>query len=163
MNILNCSRNLQAAVPIKPHRLKPAATHYFLITLSIFFFCQSKITASDFDQAGRCISLNSNWRFHLGEVYGANNPEFDDSGLPDGKAGWRQLNVPHDWSIEGEFSPENASCTGYLPGGIGWYRKEFNLPETYKSKYIEIQFDGVYQNAEVWINGHYLEKTIWFY
>lgn len=123
----------------------------YISILFILFFIQSEINASDFDQAGRCVSFNFDWRFYLGEVYGANNPEFNDSG-------WRQLNLPHDWSIEGKFSPENASCTGYLPGGIGWYRKEFNLPETYKNKNIEIQFDGVYQNAEVWINGHYLGK-----
>jgi beta-galactosidase len=123
----------------------------YLSIFFIFFFAQSKITASDFDQAGRCNPLNFNWRFHLGEAFGAYNPGFDDSE-------WRLLNVPHDWSIEGKFDSLNASCTGFLPGGIGWYRKEFNLPETYKSKQIEIQFDGVYQNSEVWINGHYLGK-----
>jgi beta-galactosidase len=68
------------------------------------------------------------------------------------------LNLPHDWSIEEKFDSQNASCTGYLPGGIGWYRKEFSLSETDKNKHVEIRFDGVYENSEVWINGHYLGK-----
>ena len=130
----------------------------YLSIFFILFFTQLKINAADFDQTVRCISMNFNWRFHLGDVHGADNPEFDDSNLPDGKAGWRKLNIPHDWSIEGKFDSQNVSCTGYLPGGIGWYRKEFTLPETDKNKYVEIQFDGVYQNSEVWINGHYLGK-----
>jgi len=73
---------------------------------------------------------------------------------------WRQLNLPHDWSIEGEFK-KDAPTTGqggYLPTGIGWYRKQFTLPASVRGKQIRIQFDGVYMNSEVWINGHYLGK-----
>lgn len=91
------------------------------------------------------------WRFHLGEVHGAQLSSFDDSE-------WRRLDVPHDWSVEGSFSEEYASGQGYLPGGIGWYRKTFRVPEEKRGNRIQILFDRVYQNSEVWINGEYLGK-----
>lgn len=122
-----------------------------LFIISMFFIFTLNLHAGDLNSGKRQSSFNFHWRFHLGDVTGAENPEFNDSD-------WRTLNVPHDWSIEGNFSPQNASGTGYLPGGIGWYRKEFILPETDKDKNIDIQFDAVYQNGEVWINGHYLGK-----
>jgi hypothetical protein len=74
------------------------------------------------------------------------------------EAGWRNIDLPHDWSIEGPFSKDNFSCTGYLPGGIGWYRKTFNIPARLKEKKTSICFDGVYDNSEIWINGQYLGK-----
>ena len=128
----------------------------FFIFLCLFI--QLHLSGQELKKSNRCLSMDFNWRFHLGVIFGANNPEFNDDDLPDGKAGWRLLNVPHDWSIEGKFDSLNASGTGYLPGGIGWYRKEFTLPETDNNKHVEIQFDGVYENSEVWINGHYLGK-----
>ena len=75
-----------------------------------------------------------------------------------GDASWRKLNLPHDWSIELGFSKDNAASPegGALPGGIGWYRKTFLLPEADKGKNISIEFDGVYQKSEVWINDHYM-------
>ena len=122
-----------------------------LLFVFIIFIFISNINAGNFNSNSRRSSFNFDWRFHLGDVIAAENPEFNDSD-------WRSLNVPHDWSIEGEFSSQNASGTGYLPGGIGWYRKDFILPETDKEKHIEIQFDAVYDNSEVWINGHFLGK-----
>ena len=123
----------------------------YLLLLSLLTLIQSNINAQDFEQNRRTASLDFNWRFHMGDIRGANNPEYNDSD-------WRMLNVPHDWSIEGKFDSMYSSGTGYLPGGIGWYRKEFNLPETDKNKHVEILFDGVYENSEVWINGNYLGK-----
>ena len=75
-----------------------------------------------------------------------------------GDASWRKLNLPHDWSIELGFSKDNPASPegGALPGGIGWYRKTFLLPEADKGKNISIEFDGVYQKSEVWINDHYM-------
>jgi beta-galactosidase len=94
------------------------------------------------------VSFNHDWRFRLG----------DDSP-------WRQLNLPHDWSIEGEFSEKAPAGTGggALPGGIGWYRKTFKIPAGARGKRIFIEFDGVYRNSEVWINGHYLGKRPYGY
>ena len=107
---------------------------------------------------GKTVSFNQQWRFHLGDVAGAQDAGFDDSQ-------WRQLDLPHDWSIEGEFSEQNPAGTGggALPGGLGWYRKTFAVPATAKGKLIFIEFDGVYRNSEVWLNGHYLGKRPYGY
>lgn len=69
---------------------------------------------------------------------------------------WRTVNLPHDWSIEGPFGPEYASGSGYAPGGIGWYRKGFRLDPAAKRRIVQIEFDGVYDHSEVWINGHFV-------
>jgi len=96
-------------------------------------------------------NFDDNWRFHLGEVKNGQNNNFKDSN-------WRELNLPHDWSIEGKFSKDNPAgfSGGALPGGIGWYRKSFTLPESEKDNLFFINFDGVYRDSKVWINGHYL-------
>ena len=98
-------------------------------------------------------SFNDNWKFSLGESAHAHEPAFADKA-------WRTLDVPHDWSVEGKFDEKNPSGVGggALPGGIGWYRKSFILSEKEKAKKVFIQFDGVYRNSEVWINGHSLGK-----
>jgi beta-galactosidase len=97
--------------------------------------------------------MDHNWRFFLGDDKGASESAYND-------AGWRLLDVPHDWSIEGKFSKDapTAGGGGYLPTGIGWYRKTFTLPASVRGKQVSIQFDGVYMNSEVWINGHHLGK-----
>src|SRR3569833_3112137 len=91
------------------------------------------------------------WRFQMGDIAEASAADFND-------AAWRKLDVPHDFSVEGEFSRTNASGTGFLPTGIAWYRKSFVVPAAWKSKMVEIEFDGVSMNSEVWINGHALGK-----
>ena len=107
---------------------------------------------------GKRVSFNQDWRFHLGDVTSGQDASLNDSQ-------WRQLNLPHDWSIEGEFSEKHPSGTGggALPGGTGWYRKTFTLPANAKGKQIFIEFDGVYRNSEVWINGHHLGKRPYGY
>ncbi len=101
--------------------------------------------------AGSKEDFNLNWRFHLGDVKNAQVADFKDRD-------WRLLNLPHDWSIEGEFDEKSPATTGggALNGGIGWYRKTFTLSDNDKNKLIFIDFDGVYRISEVWINGHYL-------
>src|SRR5690348_15753231 len=96
-------------------------------------------------------NFDAHWKFHLGDI-----PDAQSTGFADNS--WRSLNLPHDWSIEGAFSPDNPSgySGGALPGGIGWYRKTFRLPAADRHKKISIEFDGVYMNSKVWINGHYL-------
>jgi beta-galactosidase len=100
--------------------------------------------------------FTEDWRFSLTDtlddrLYQA--PEFND-------LAWRRLNLPHDWSIEGAFSTDNPAGIGggALPGGIGWYRKSFKLPGSDRNKMFFIDFDGVYMNSEVWINGQSLGK-----
>jgi beta-galactosidase len=103
-------------------------------------------------------TLDRDWRFHLGDVPGAEQPAFDDSK-------WRRLDVPHDWSIEGAFSEQNPAgvAGGALPGGVGWYRKTFSVPAADSGKVVFVEFDGVYRNSEVWINGHSLGKRPYGY
>ncbi len=103
------------------------------------------------ESARQTVNFGADWHFFLGDVDNAESPEFNETD-------WRLLNVPHDWSIEGEFSEEHPAGAGggALPGGIGWYRKTFSLPETDAAKLVFIHFDGVYMNSDVWINGHFL-------
>ena len=104
------------------------------------------------------INFDKNWRFHLGDVADGQNSELDDSQ-------WRSLSLPHDWSIEGDFSEKNPATPGggALPGGVGWYRKSFTLPASANDKVVLVDFDGIYRNSEVWINGHYLGKRPYGY
>ncbi len=92
--------------------------------------------------------FDDGWRFRLGDPAGAQASGFDD-------ASWRVLDVPHDWSIEGEYSQDNpmGGTCGYLPAGIGWYRKTVPVPGDWKGKHVEIAFDGVCMNSTVWANG----------
>jgi hypothetical protein len=99
---------------------------------------------------GRSVQdFNDGWKFFKGDIPDGQKTDLDDSQ-------WRTIRLPHDWSIEGPFSKENYSCTGYLPGGTGWYRKSFVIPENEAGRKIFICFDGVYNNSEVWINGNLL-------
>ena len=92
--------------------------------------------------------FNNGWKFNRGDVTNGQNATFDDST-------WRNLSVPHDWSIELAFNQKSpaGSGGGFLDGGVGWYRKTFTLDQAYSGKKILIQFDGVYMNSQVWING----------
>jgi beta-galactosidase len=97
------------------------------------------------------ISFNEGWKFRLDSMQSFSDPLLDDHE-------WRTLQLPHDWSIEGAFSKDHPAGTGggALPGGIGWYRKTFIVPHSQKDKEVFIEFDGVYRNSEVFINGHSL-------
>lgn len=99
------------------------------------------------------MEFNNDWKFMLGDDSLAFHEKYDDSK-------WRELDLPHDWSIEGDFSEENLTgrSGGALPAGIGWYRKEFSVPKPIKGHPLYIDFGGVYRNSEVWINGNYLGK-----
>ncbi len=102
------------------------------------------------------MDFDFDWRFSKGDFATAMMPAFDDSG-------WRTVNVPHDWSVEGPFGAEYASGSGYAPGGIGWYRKHFKLDAANRDKLVVIEFDGVYHNSEVWINGHFVGRRPYGY
>ena len=97
-------------------------------------------------QFGKSVLFNNDWRFKLSDEKDGASPTLDVSK-------WRTLDLPHDWSVEGTYSPDKASCTGYLPGGIGWYRKTFIVPESEKGSKVFIYFEGVYDQSEVFING----------
>ena len=93
-------------------------------------------------------SFDADWKFQLGDQTGAEKASFND-------ASWRMLDVPHDWSIEGEYKRNNpmGGTAGYLPAGIGWYRKNFPVTPEMKGKHVEVAFDGVFMNSTVWANG----------
>src|SRR6266540_3281727 len=131
-----------------------APTCAFLI--SILLCSTFQIRANP--RPGNTVSFDKGWRFHWGDVTNGQDPQLDDSQ-------WRTLDLPHDWSIEGEFSEKNPATPGggALPGGTGWYRKTFTLPLSDKNKSIFVEFDGVYRNSEVWINGHYLGRRPYGY
>ncbi|WP_066631501.1 glycoside hydrolase family 2 TIM barrel-domain containing protein [Labilibacter marinus] len=94
--------------------------------------------------------FNFGWKFNLGDEVDAYKVDFDDKS-------WREVQLPHDWSVEHSFTQEKTGgATAFLPGGIGWYRKSFTIPQSAKDKIVWIEFDGVYTNSEVWINGQYL-------
>ena len=103
--------------------------------------------------AREVINFNKSWKFCLNIEADKNPaaPDFNDKG-------WRTLDLPHDWAIEGDFDEHNPSGTGggALPGGIGWYRKSFKISGQQNDYVFSIEFDGVYMNSSVYINGHLL-------
>ncbi|CAL9348073.1 Beta-galactosidase [Streptomyces sp. enrichment culture] len=103
----------------------------------------------------RAVPLRDGWRFTLADPVGADEPDADaaDPGYDD--SAWREVAVPHDWSIEQAPTTEHGttSGTGFLPGGLGWYRLSFTLPAALAGKRIAVEFDGVYMDAHVWCNG----------
>jgi beta-galactosidase len=110
-------------------------------------------SAAAFGQTTQRFEFDTGWRFHLGEASGAEAAAFDDSQ-------WRQLDLPHDWSIEGPYSADapTGGGGGYLPTGIGWYRKHFTLPQLPADRSVWVEFDGVYENSDVWLNGRTIGK-----
>ena len=97
------------------------------------------------------ISINEGWRFFLGECEDAWYKGYDDTAF-------QQVTVPHDWAVAYPFSQTYSSGTGYLAGGVGWYRLHFKVPEAYRGKRIRILFEGVYKKSQVWVNSYYFGK-----
>ena len=97
------------------------------------------------------LSADSNWSFLLGDPGGAEARSF-------AGAGWRRVDLPHDWSIEGLPARDNpsGSAGGFFPAGIGWYRKSFGAPPEWRGKRVSVEFDGVYRDATVYMNGRKL-------
>ncbi len=95
--------------------------------------------------------INEGWKFTLNDVENGQSPALKD-------LRWQSINLPHDWSVRQQLSPTLASCTGYLPGGIGWYRKTLSIPANQKGKKVYLYFEGVYNRSEVFINGESLGK-----
>lgn len=121
------------------------------IALYLFVFMCAGISAQSQHQSRK--NFDAGWKFRLDSINNYSSVEVADDN-------WRSLQLPHDWSIEGSFSKDHPATYngGALPGGIGWYRKTFTLSATDADKKIYIEFDGIYCNSEVWINGHYLGK-----
>lgn len=90
--------------------------------------------------------FNDNWKFQEGDESGAEAVAYDDSG-------WETVQLPHDYSVTKEFTASGEAESGYLLGGIGWYRKSFNIPEGAEDKRVNINFDGVYMDSTIYVNG----------
>ena len=114
----------------------------------IFLIVQSFILQA---QQSNKILFNDGWKFHKGDI------SLEESKIINDNI-WRQVDLPHDWSVEGPFSDQWASGTGYLPAGIAWYKKTFDITNWQDNNRYAIYFDGIYKNSEIWINGHFLGK-----
>lgn len=97
----------------------------------------------------RTQNFDSNWKFYLGDAGAAEGKEFDDSK-------WESISIPHDYSITQDYTTALDAESGYLPGGTGWYRKHFVVGKEMEGKELRLDFDGVYMNATVYVNGEKL-------
>jgi beta-galactosidase len=133
-----------------------------VLIMPIFIYGTSFSSKEKAAVSNRTISFDENWHFIKDNPAGAETPGFDDSG-------WRTLDLPHDWSIEdlpnqdgvnvvGPFSKASLGkmYTGYMVGGTAWYRKHFTIDKASKDKRAYLQFDGIYMNSDVWINGKHV-------
>ena len=105
---------------------------------------------------GRENDFNSGWKFYLGDNSSASGAGFDDSG-------WEEVTLPHDFSISQDFTTSGEAESGFLPGGTGWYRKNFTLSEAEAGRRIVLSFDGVYSDAYVYVNGEYVGENHYGY
>ncbi|MGY6650242.1 glycoside hydrolase family 2 TIM barrel-domain containing protein [Wenyingzhuangia sp. IMCC45574] len=117
------------------------------IILSLFLIVSFSVLSQNRVRINK--SFNKDWKFSLTDSLHYTDKDYKD-------VAWRKLNLPHDWSMEGALSKKNSGRNAWLPGGVGWYRKTFSLPKEYKGKYVEIQFDAIYRNSKIWINGVYV-------
>ncbi len=122
----------------------------FQITITLVFSLFSVISYGQVS-FGSPEKINDQWKFILEDPAGAEKIDFIDEA-------WRELNLPHDWSVEGKLDKTLYSCTGYLPGGIAWYRKNLLIPSEKKNDKVYLYFEGVYNRSEVYLNGHLLGK-----
>lgn len=122
------------------------------LLIAVNILAQSTVTGRKTDL------FDKNWLFYQGEAEGADKLSFND-------AKWQSVNVPHDWSILGKTDHDNPTGRGggYLPAGVGWYRKHFEMDASDAQKQVSITFDGIMANSDVWINGFHLGKRPYGY
>ncbi|HEY4990082.1 MAG TPA: glycoside hydrolase family 2 TIM barrel-domain containing protein [Opitutaceae bacterium] len=126
----------------------PARFRSMAATVVILGSCIGMGTTAHAASARERSLFDFGWRFQLGDIPGGESQNFDDSA-------WRPLDLPHDWSIEGPYDEKAPAggTGGYLPTGIGWYRKAFTVPEADRGRSVLVEFDGVYERSTVWVNG----------
>ena len=127
-------------------------------TLLLLGLAALSLAASPAGAQRQHLSMDPGWRFTLGDPARAEQPGFDDHR-------WRRLDLPHDWSIEGTPRQDapGGGAMGYYPAGIGWYRKSFRLPAGARGQDVWLEFDGIYMNSDVWINGVHLGRRPYGY
>lgn len=150
-----CTTAANAAQPRYEKRkrlsVKPTFWRTFAICLAVVLLSCVSIRTTEPRLPRQQLTADFDWRFFPGDPSGAEAPSFDDSS-------WRVVDLPHDWSIEGTPDKSNSSGWGggFFPAGVGWYRKSFQAPADWRDKRISVEFDGVYQNATVYLNGNKL-------
>lgn len=123
-----------------------------MVKATLFLTVYLAAACLSFAQGFGSSQLLHDWDFHLGDDLTPSSLDTSSDEI------WRQVTVPHDWSVEYPASPDHASCTGYLPGGIGWYRTHLEIPETKTPKRFYLYFEGVYNRSEVYVNGQLVGK-----
>ena len=123
-----------------------------LVLLSLLFCSNVQAISTD-----RETDFNFDWRFTL-----VDNNQLPER-LPLDDKNWRNIRLPHDWSVEHSFKESLEGATGYLPGGVGIYQKHFKTPSDPKVQSSYILFDGVYNNATFWLNGQLLGENPYGY
>jgi beta-galactosidase len=131
---------------VKPHKRIMMAICTTLLSLAPASMSAAKSNALRLE-----LAADSSWKFVLGDPSGAEAPSFVDTT-------WRNVDLPHDWSIESRPDSQNPSGAGggFFPAGVGWYRKTFSAPAGWREKRVSVEFDGVYRDATVYLNGHKL-------
>ncbi len=124
---------------------------YLITTIFIFIsftaICYSSVIENHINEK----QINFGWKFHAGDIKNGEDINLNTES-------WRVLDLPHDWSIEGEYSQDHGTDwqSGFLPAGIGWYRKSIHWDSDWEGDLVKIYFEGIYLNSDVWINGHHL-------
>jgi len=146
--------------------LNPGYLAVLLMLLSVLVGCNQsaaerapeQLAQTDIEQARERTNIDFDWLFYLGDEPKAKQSIFNDNQ-------WRSLDLPHDWSIEGEYKQDNPAgiAGGFLPTGIGWYRKHIDWDSRWVDKRVMLEFDGVYMNSEVWVNGQLVGKRPYGY
>ena len=131
--------------------MKPISFRVVAICAAVAWLGAIPVNAAQPQTSRQELDADSDWRFLLGDPSGAEARQFADGS-------WRTVNLPHDWSIEGVPDKNNptASGGGFFPAGTGWYRKAFTAPQQWKGKRVSVEFDGVYKDATVYLNGNKL-------
>lgn len=119
---------------------------FLLMAMAVFLLASCSSTLENTDRT----SFNEGWKFYNAAADGAEQADFDD-------AAWRDLDLPHDWAIEGPFDIKYNARSGGLPfHGEGWYRKHFTMPKSAQGKHVTLHFDGAMYNAQVYLNGEFI-------
>jgi beta-galactosidase len=131
--------------------MKHQSRHLIAFVAIVASFAPISMSAAKPTTPRQELAADAGWKFFLGDPAGAEAPTFAD-------ASWRNVDLPHDWSIESKPDKEAPSAAGggFFPNGTGWYRKTFTAPADWKDKRVSIEFDGVYRDATVYLNGHKL-------
>jgi len=118
------------------------------LTATLGCFMPVLLSAANTNSQRQELAADAGWKFFIGDPGGAEAPSFPDSA-------WRAVDLPHDWSVESKPDKDNPSGAGggFFPGGTGWYRKTFHAPANWKGKRVSIEFDGVYRDSTVYLNG----------